>query len=448
MATLETDFFRTSPNHKPHGQVPVEFRGDVGTVVDLFDAAVRVEARGYSDRSLSSRYGYASVFDLADHITGSGLRRLTARRTVVRSRAVALAWYRAGLLISGAVLAGFVQAQSGAGFTEMIVAGCAGWILGQAVAGAAWYRLGFGSREQAARYGGLMALVCAAVALAVASVLVLTGHLGLTGFFLVTGWGAYALSVSLLTVLNQVRLPLTVVLAAVLAQIALWLAVPVPSARIALLTVLPAVLAVAVIVVYTVRTVRAGEAAGGLDLAGFRGIVVPVLQSVLLAGALVIALYAVPDSKGTAFVATAVLVVACTDPGIVILRGRLSWFANRSSSLSWSRRFAWGLAALSMVVVAGLAAVLVLIIGTATSADHLMTSVLGSVLFTVLATLSSVLTAFGAQLKGLVPAALALVTMAAVASANGEVIAVVGTAAFAVSLSLLIHQFSDARVFA
>lgn len=429
--------------------LPREFDADEGQVVDLFDAAARIESRGYSDRSLFTRYGYDSVFALAGEIADRGPLHRTPEEVTPVAYSVIRAWMRAALLVSGAVLAGLVQAQLGAGSLEMIVAGCAGWVLGQAVAGVTWYRLRFDSKDRAARYGGVVAVACAVLALAAAGALVLTGQLGAPGFYLILGWVAYALAVSLLAVLDRITLPLTVMSVAVVVQLTAWLAVPQGNEATGLFTVLPAIAAVTVIVLYTVYTVRSGEDADQTDLAEIRGIAVPVTQAVLLSGALVIALSVVPDSHGTAFVATAVLMVAITDPGIVVLRRRLSWFAHRSSSLLWSRRFAWGLASFAILSVALLAAGLVVLIVAVTGAEEerLTSTVLGSVLFTVLATLSSVLTAFGAQVKGLVPALLAVLVMVVVAAMTGGLVLAVSALAIAVGLALLIHQFSDARVF-
>ena len=114
-----------------------------------------------------------------------------------------------------------------------------------------------------------------------------------------------------------------------------------------------------------------------------------------------------------------------------------------------SRRFAWGLASFAILSVALLAAGLVVLIVAVTGAEEerLTSTVLGSVLFTVLATLSSVLTAFGAQVKGLVPALLAVLVMVVVAAMTGGLVLAVSALAIAVGLALLIHQFSDARVF-
>ena len=115
----------------PGRSVPQEFEGE-DEVVDLFDAAARIEARGYSDRSVHSKYGYDTVFDLARDILGRRARLRTSERQTSSALSVRKAWMRAALLVSGAVLAGIVQAQLGADSLEMIMAGCAGWILGQA----------------------------------------------------------------------------------------------------------------------------------------------------------------------------------------------------------------------------------------------------------------------------------------------------------------------------
>lgn len=429
----------------------VDFEED-GELVDLFDAAARIEAQGYSDRTVSARFGFDSVFDLAGDVL---VRRRPRQHRVEKAAgspalSVTRAWMRASLLVSGAVLAGLVQVQLGTRPLEMIVAGCAGWILGQAVAGITWYRLRLDALERAVHYGGLVAAVCAGVALAGSLALLVAGLLSPTGLFLVLGWVVYALSVSLLTVMDRVLLPLTVMAGTVFVQLLVWAAVPQDVGALAGLTVLPAVAGVAVIVVHTVRCVRFEKVPDSLGAPELRGILVPVMQAVLLAGALVIALSGVPDSHGTAFVATAVLAVALTDPGIVALRVRLSWFAHRSTSLLWSRWFAWALASLSVLAVAAVAAALVVVIVAVTGSqqEELPGTVLGAVLFSVLATLSSVLTAFGAQGKGLVPAALAVVVMLVVGGLTGGVVVLVGVLGCTAGLLLLIHQFSDARVFA
>jgi hypothetical protein len=134
----------------------------------------------------------------------------------------------------------------------------------------------------------------------------------------------------------------------------------------------------------------------------------------------------------------------------VTLRGRLWWFAHRSTSLLWSRWFAWGLACLAVLVVAATAAGLVFLIvmGTGAERDRLSSTVVGAVLFSVFAALSSVLTAFGAQVKGLVPAGLAVLVMFVVGSMSGFPAVLVSIVAAAAALGLLIHLFSDARVFA
>lgn len=425
--------------------VPQEFDGD-DDVVDLFDAAARIESRGYSDRSVHSKYGYDTVFDLARDILGGRSRRRDPERQTPGALSVRRAWMRAALLVSGAVLAGIVQAQLGVGSLEMIMAGCAGWILGQAVAGITWYRLRFDSIDRAARYGGVVAVACAALTLFVTLALLPGEFLSATGFGLILGWVAYALSVSLLTVMDRVTLPLMVMGAAVFLQATVWAI----GESWGIVAVLPATAAIVVIVVDTVRSVRSGGEAAAPEFSDLRGIFVPVTQAVLLAGALVIALSIVPDSHGTAFVATAVLAVAVTDPGIVALRGRLSWFAHRSTSLLWSRWFAWGLASFSILFIAAMAAGLVLVIIAliGTHEERLPSTIMGAVLFSVFATLSSILTAFGAQVKGLVPAALAVLVMLVVGSLTGVLVLVVSGLACVAGLSLLIHQFSDARVFA
>lgn len=425
--------------------LPQEFDGGA-EVVDLLDAAALIESRGYSDRSVRSTYGYDSVFDLARDVLVGQARRRSSERQTPSALSVRRAWMRAALLISGAVLAGIVQAQLGAGSLEMIMAGCAGWVLGQAVAGITWYRLRFNSIDRAAHDGGVVAMVCAALAFVMSLVLLIAGLLSATGFGLVLGWVAYALSVSLLTVMDRVRLPLVVMGIAVFLQSTVWAS----GGSWGVFAVMPATVAIVVIVVHTVRAVRAGDEAAVLELSDLRGILVPVTQAVLLAGALVVALAVVPESHGTAFVATAVLAVAVTDPGIVTLRGRLSWFAHRSTSLLWSRWFAWGLASLSILFIAAVSAGLVLVIVAVIGAqeEQLPSTVMGAVLFSVFATLSSVLTAFGAQVKGLVPAALAVLVMLVVGSLAGGFVVVVSGLACIAGLSLLIHQFSDARVFA
>lgn len=439
---------RTEAVRAPRPGAEIELDGEF---VDLFDAAARIESQGYSDRTVSDRFGFDSVFDLAGDVMVHRRRpqHRLERSAVSPGLSVTRAWMRAALLVGGAVLAGLVQVMLGTSPLEMIVAGCAGWILGQAVAGITWYRLRFDAMDRAVHYGGMIATVCAAIALAGSVVLLGAGQLSVTGLFLVLGWVLYALSVSLLTVMDRVVLPLTAVVGAVLVQLAVWGLQSWTGAALVGLSVVPAIVGVGVIVIYTVRSVRFEKVPERLGAAELRGIFVPVMQSVLLAGALVIALSGVPDSHGTAFVATAVLAVALTDPGIVALRVRLSWFAHRSTSLLWSRRFAWGLASLSVVVIAAFAAVLVVLIVAVTGSqqDELPGTVLGAVLFSVLATLSSVLTAFGAQGKGLVPAALAVVVMLVVGSLTGGLVVLAGALGCVAGLLLLIHQFSDARVF-
>ena len=434
------------------GTGPVPASEYDGEAVDLFDAAARMESEGYSDRSVSTRFGFATVFEAAADVLAN--RRQPSHRLERPSASPALsvrkAWMRAALLVSGAVLAGLVQVQLGARPLEMMVAGCTGWILGQAVGGITWYRLRFDPMERAVHYGGLVAMVCAGLALAGSVTLLALGLLSPAGLCLVLGWVVYALSVSLLTVMDRVVLPLTVMAGAVLVQLVLWAMMPWSGATLTRLAVVPAAVAVAIIILHTVRLVgfqRISDRAGMSDL---RGIVVPVLQSMLLAGALVIALAVVPDSHGTAFVATAVLAVALTDPGIVALRGRLSWFAHRSTSLLWSRWFAWGLASMSIVTIAAVTGGLVVLIVALTGMqqDELSATVFGAVLFSVMATLSSILTAFGAQVKGLVPAALAVAVMLAVGTLTGGIVVLVGVLGCVAGLLLLIHQFSDARVFA
>ncbi|KLU08312.1 hypothetical protein [Kocuria sp. SM24M-10] len=430
--------------------VPEEFDGDGGQVVDLFDAAARIESRGYSDRSVARTYGYDSVFDLAGDVVDHGPRHRAEDRSPSVAYSMTKAWMRAALLVLGAVLAALVQAQLGAGSREMTLAGCSGWILGQAVAGMTWYRLRFDSKERAARCGEVVAIVCAAAALTAAFLLLLTGVLGAAGFGLVLGWVAYALAVSLLTVLDKVAVPLAVMMVAVVLQTTTWLITPQGGGSTGFLAVLPAITAVVAVVGYTVRLTRGHAETGTPEIRDLRGVAVPVAQAMLLASALVVALSAVPASHGTAFVATAVLLVACTDPGIVALRSRLSWFAHRSTSLLWSRRFAWGLASAAALLVALLAALLVVAVVevTGASSEQITTTVVGTVLFSVLATLSSVHTAFGSPFRGLVPAGLALVVMLAFAAMSGAAVAVISAVVCLIALTLLMQQFSDARVFA
>lgn len=425
---------------------------DLADVVDLFDAAAHIESRGHSDRTVSASFGYSTVFDLAGAIFGQRDRHAMQEQASSPALDVRASWMRAAVLICGALLGGLVQRQLGAGSFEMIVAGCAGWVLGQAVAGVIWHRLRFDPMERAAGHGGVVALVCAGIGVIVAACLLLAGGISFTGACLLLGWVAYALSMSILTVMNRVSLPLLTMVGAVTLQALVSALSPETSAPALFrpMTVLPAIAAIVVIVVQTVLAVRSEQISVHLDLSDVRGLTVPVTQAVLLAGALVIALSVVPDSHGTAFVTTSVLAVALTDPGIVTLRGRLWWFAHRSTSLLWSRWFAWGLACLSVLVVAAIAAGLVFLIvmGTGVERDQLSSTVVGAVLFSVFAALSSVLTAFGAQVKGLVPAGLAVLVMLVVGSMSGLPAVLVSIVAAAAALGLLIHLFSDARVFA
>lgn len=80
-----------------------------------------------------------------------------------------------------------------------------------------------------------------------------------------------------------------------------------------------------------------------------------------------------------------------------------------------------GLACLAVPVVAATAAGLVylIVIGTGAERAQLSSTVVGAVLFSVFAALSSVLTAFGAQVKGLVPAGLTVLVMLVVGSMSG-----------------------------
>ncbi|MEX5294537.1 hypothetical protein QYM41_04550 [Kocuria sp. CPCC 205268] len=439
------------PPRQPAVQSPA-LLGDLADVVDLFDAAAHIESRGHSDRTVSAAYGYNSVFDLAVVIFGQRNRQDEQEQASSPALDVRAGWMRAAVLICGALLGGLVQMQLGAGSLEMIVAGCAGWVLGQAVAGVVWHRLRFDPMERAAGHGGVVALVCAGIAVVVAISLLLTGGISLTGAFLLLGWVAYALSMSILTVMNRVSLPLLTMVSAVTLQALVSALGHSADAHVSFgpMMVLPAVAAIVVIVLQTVRAVRSEQTLARPDLSDVRGLTVPVTQAILLAGALVIALSVVPDSHGTAFVTTSVLAVALTDPGIVALRGRLWWFAHRSTSLLWSRWFAWGLACLAVVVVAAIAAGLVVLIvmGTGADREQLSSTVVGAVLFSVFATLSSVLTAFGAQVKGLVPAALAVLVMLVIGSTDGLPAVLISIGAAAAALGLLIHLFSDARVFA
>lgn len=425
---------------------------DLADVVDLFDAAAHIESRGHSDRTVSTSFGYSTVFDLAGAIFGQRDRHAMQEQASSPALDVRAGWMRAAVLICGALLGGLVQMQLGAGSFEMIVAGCAGWVLGQAVAGVVWYRLRFDPMERAAGHGGLVALVCAGIAVTVAASLLLAGEISFTGACLLLGWVAYALSMSILTVMNRLSLPLLTMVAGVTLQALVSALSPETGAHALFgpMTVLPAIAAIVVIVGQTVLAVRSEQTSVRPDLSDVRGLTVPVTQAVLLAGALVIALSVVPDSHGTAFVTTSVLAVALTDPGIVTLRGRLWWFAHRSTSLLWSRWFAWGLACLAVLVVAATAAGLVFLIvmGTGAERDRLSSTVVGAVLFSVFAALSSVLTAFGAQVKGLVPAGLAVLVMFVVGSMSGFPAVLVSIVAAAAALGLLIHLFSDARVFA
>jgi hypothetical protein len=448
--TSTSDGTTAQPPRKPGRHLPDEFQGDGGDVVDLLDAAARIESRGYSDRSVWARYGYVSVFDLAREVINSRGRARAVKDPVSVAYSVHRAWMRAALLVSGALLAGLVQAQLGTSPLEMIVAGCAGWVLGQAVAGITWYRLRFDPVGHAARFGGVVAILCGAFALLGSTALLIDGRIGATGFTLVLGWVVYALSVSLLTVMDRIVLPLMVMSGAVLLEFLTWVVWHRTAASAGLPAALPAIAAVVLICAYTVRAVRSERGPERLNPSDFGGITVPVIQAALLAGALVIALSAVPESHGTAFVATAVLAVSITDPGIVALRGRLSWFAHRSTSLLWSRWFAWGLACLSIMVIAALAACLVVMVVAITGSlqEQLASTVLGTVLFSVFATLSSVLTAFGAQVKGLVPAALAVPVMLAIGTYSGVPLLSLSILACGAGLAMLIHQFSDARVFA
>lgn len=449
LAALQDDGW----GRRPQPAVPsLALLGDLADVVDLFDAAAHIESRGHSDRTVKAAFGYSSVFDLAGAIFGQRERHDGQERASSPALDIRASWMRAAVLICGALLGGLVQMQLGAGSFEMIVAGCAGWILGQAVAGVIWHRLRFDPMERAAEHGGVIALVCAGIALLVAVSLLLTGAINFTGVCLLLGWVAYALSMSILTVMDRVSLPLLTMAGAVSLQALVSVLSPDTGAHELFkpLTVLPAVAAIVVIVRQTVLAVQSERTSVHPDLSDVRGLAVPVTQAVLLAGALVIALSVVPDSHGTAFVTTSVLAVALTDPGIVTLRGRLWWFAHRSTSLLWSRWFAWGLACLAVLAVAATAAGLVLLIvmGTGAERDQLSSTVVGAVLFSVFAALSSVLTAFGAQVKGLVPAGLAVLVMLVIGSMSGLPAALVSMVAAATALGLLIHLFSDARVFA
>ncbi|MGK7222878.1 hypothetical protein ACSNO4_08800 [Kocuria flava] len=431
--------------------VPQEF-GTGLDVVDLFDAAARIESSGHSDRSVRAKYGYGSVFELAQELFGRRDVRSAEEQITSPALDVRAGWMRAAVLVAGALLGGLVQRQLGAGSFDMIVAGCAGWILGQAVAGVIWHRLRFDPLDRAAGHGGAVALACACLALFLAGGLGGAGRISLTGACLVLGWAAYGLSMSVLMVMNRLVLPLLTMAAAVTVQLLVTvLGPPVRTDSPAgTLTVLPAIAAIVVISVHTVLVVRSGSPRARPDLSDLRGLSVPVTQAVLLAGALVIALAVVPDSHGTAFVTTSVLAVALTDPGIVSLRGRLWWFAHRSTSLLWSRWFAWALACLAVVAIAVTAAglVSVVVLGTGAEQDRLGRTVVGAVLFSVFAALSSILTAFGAQVKGLVPAALAVVAMTGLGLLGASTAALVSALAVAAALALLIHLFSDARVFA
>lgn len=234
-----------------------ELLGDLVDAVDLFDAAAHIESRGHSDRTVSAAFGYSTVFDLAGAIFGQRDRHALQGQSSSPALDIRASWMRAAVLICGALLGGLVQMQLGTGSFEMIVAGCAGWVLGQAVAGVIWHRLRFDPMERASGHGGVVALVCAGIALFVAVSLLLTGEISFTGACLLLGWVASALSMSILTVMNRVSLPLLTMVGAVTLHALVSALSPETGAHALFgpMTVLPAIAAIVVIVVQTVLAV-------------------------------------------------------------------------------------------------------------------------------------------------------------------------------------------------
>lgn len=148
--------------------------------VDVFDAAARLESRGYGD-AVAVRRGFSDVFDHARALDRGAPAELVdearGATLVIPGESHAATWARAAMVLASVLMC--LPVLPTQGVTSMFVAASAGWLGAQAVSAALYW--GLGRRDLAG--GARLALTCLVPMLAAGAVTALV-----TGWWQVPVW--------------------------------------------------------------------------------------------------------------------------------------------------------------------------------------------------------------------------------------------------------------------
>ncbi|MBO0908391.1 hypothetical protein [Arthrobacter sunyaminii] len=416
--------------------------------VDVYEITARLESSGVTDRTARRWHGARDVFDYA--------QSLVQVRTVIRSAGNQESWVsrdalfeavrRGIVLILGAFLGGLTATVMAASTREVLIAGIGAWIIGQSISGIVWAQAGAGQVNRGvARGTGATILVILALACYLAVSTVLPGHdQGWAG--LLMAWCWYSCVVSMLVILGNSRLLLTI----------LGLAVPIVALALILnhrtataIVVSVAVLVLASVTVVLVMHLRTSSDRRLFGHGGWSAAVAPAAQASFLAAALSLALTRLPDWEGTALIVATVVAAAATDPALVLMRQRLVWSSNRTPLLRHAARNARSLTmTMSAAIVVISASVSTLVVVFLVEDTRVATTVLVAAAFSSLATTSTTLAAFGLPGGGVVFAGAAFFSAEAWIAAGNTAGILVAAAFLVAGIGVLLSRVSDPRTYA
>lgn len=334
-------------------QVQADEQDVLHRAVDMWDTVAHFEAGGRGD-ALARAEGHSDIFahtaalidDLGFRFAGPRMPRpLSLRHNMTE------ALRRVIVMVSGAIVClAAIPAQ--AGEWTVFWAGAAGWLSGQAVSAAAWHGLGTGERHAAAKAAVVVTVACLAIGLM--GTLILSAP----AVFLWSAWGSFASVVVILRPSGRLHWRLLLAAAEVLFLQAVHAEL---LASCLSVTVIVAAGAAAAAAVRSELRDRVTTTAAGM----WGAVCLAALQTVgqvTVLGILVV----VVGSPGFYAVAVAGLVAgAAADPLLEI--GYAAVRRTVNNPMSWRRgRIATamiGVGSMTMIVLAGMAAVGVLLHG-------------------------------------------------------------------------------------
>lgn len=317
-----------------------------GSAVDLFDAAARLESRGYGDAA-AARLGHPTVFELAETV----LRRARPTRVGLETRnSGERAWTVLGRLIvlAGGVLMSLACLPAQASVELLFIAGAAGWVSGQTVASGTWSAMSSSGRTAAATAAAFWTVAVLMPALAAGFVL------GSPVPLLWAMWGAAS---AILLILEQTgRVAGAVALAATVTGVGVVI-----SDRVGLVFAVCSISGALVWAALLLR--RIGSRAELPSWSTVGAAILGAAQSLAQVAMLLIVLLLVPLDSFAAVAIAALVVTALTDPVLGAVHAAVRWLVARSTAWVRGRRLAGLLGAWGLLVIVACAALAGVLIG-------------------------------------------------------------------------------------